>query len=42
VVRTEDGGAAARAVLKGIPVVEAPQGVMVPPAFAAGAAVVFA
>lgn len=42
VVRTEDGGAAARQVLQGIPTVEAPAGVMVPPAFAAGAAVVFA
>lgn len=42
VVRTEDGGAAARQVLQGIPTVEAPGGVMVPPAFAAGAAVVFA
>ena len=42
VVRTEDGGAAARQLLQGIPVVEAPQGVMVPPAYAAGAAVVFA
>lgn len=42
VVRTEDGGAAARRVLRGIPTVEAPQGVMVPPGFAAGAAVVFA
>jgi hypothetical protein len=42
VVRTEDGGAAARRLLQGIPVVEAPQGVMVPPAYAAGAAVVFA
>ena len=42
VVRTEDGGAAARRVLDGIPTVEAPAGVMVPPAYAAGAAVVFA
>ena len=42
VVRTEDGGAAARRVLEGIPTVEAPAGVMVPPAHAAGAAVVFA
>ncbi len=42
VVRTGDGGAAARKILQGLPAVEAPQGVMVPPAFAAGAAVVFA
>ena len=42
VVRTEDGGAAARRVLEGIPTAEAPAGVMVPPAHAAGAAVVFA
>jgi hypothetical protein len=42
VIRTEDGGAAARRVLAGIPAVEAPQGIMVPPAHAAGAAVVFA
>lgn len=42
VVRTEDGGASARRVLDGIPTVEAPAGVMVPPAYAAGAAVVFA
>ena len=42
VVRTEDGGGAARQLLQGIPVIEAPQGVMVPPAYAAGAAVVFA
>lgn len=42
VIRTEDGGAAARGVLAGIPTVEAPQGIMVPPAYAAGAAVVFA
>lgn len=41
VVRTEDGGAAARQVLEGIPVVEVPGGVMVPPDFAAGTAVVF-
>ncbi len=42
VIRTADGGAAARRVLAGIPVVEAPGGIMVPPAFAAGTAVVFA
>lgn len=42
VVRTADAGAAARRVLEGIPTVEAPQGVLVPPAFAAGAAVIFA
>ncbi|WP_137126865.1 VOC family protein [Roseomonas sp. HF4] len=42
VIRTEDGTAAARGVLAGIPTVEAPQGIMVPPAYAAGAAVVFA
>jgi hypothetical protein len=42
VIRTEDGGAAARRVLAGLPTVAAPQGLMVPPAFAAGAAVVFA
>ena len=42
VVRTEDGGASARRVLDGIPNVEAPAGVLVPPAYAAGAAVVFA
>ncbi|MBR0672082.1 VOC family protein [Neoroseomonas soli] len=42
VVRTEDGGAAARRVLEGIPTVQAPAGAMVPPAYAAGAAVVFA
>lgn len=41
-IRTEDGGAAARRVLAGLPTVAAPQGLMVPPAFAAGAAVVFA
>ncbi len=42
VIRTADGGAAARKVLAGIPTVEAPGGVMVPPDYAAGAAVVFA
>jgi hypothetical protein len=42
VIRTADGGAAARRLLSGLPTVEAPAGVMVPPAFAAGTAVVFA
>jgi hypothetical protein len=42
VIRTEDGGAAARQRLAGIPTVETAQGILVPPAFAAGAAVVFA
>jgi hypothetical protein len=42
VVRTSDGGAAARRLLAGIPTVQAPSGIMVPPDFAAGAAVVFA
>ncbi|WP_439596571.1 VOC family protein [Falsiroseomonas sp.] len=42
VIRTSDQGRAARAVLSGLPVVEAPDGVMVPPAQAGGAAVVFA
>lgn len=42
VIRTEDGGTAARRVLAGLPTVEAPQGIMVPAAFGAGAAVVFA
>jgi hypothetical protein len=42
VVRTSDGGAAARQVLAGIPTVQAPGGLMVPPEHAAGAAVVFA
>lgn len=42
VVRTSDGAAAARTVLAGIPTVQAPGGIMVPPDHAAGAAVVFA
>ena len=42
VVRTSDGGAAARRVLDGIPTRPAPGGIMVPPEHAAGAAVVFA
>jgi len=42
VIRTEDGGAAARLVLQGIPTRAAPAGLMVPPEFAAGAAVLFA
>ncbi|WP_135470220.1 VOC family protein [Crenalkalicoccus roseus] len=44
VVRTADGNAAARRLLaaEGIPAVEAPEGLMVPPEHAAGAAVVFA
>lgn len=42
VIRTEDGGAAARQVLAGIPTRAAPAGLMVPPEHAAGAAVVFA
>ena len=41
VVRTADGAAAARRILAGIPVREAPEGIMVPPEFAAGAAIVF-
>ncbi|MGG5886826.1 VOC family protein [Falsiroseomonas sp. HC035] len=42
VLRTSDQGHAARAVLAGLPVVEAPDGIMVPPEHAGGAAVVFA
>jgi hypothetical protein len=42
VVRTSDGGAAARRVLDGLPTRAAPGGIMVPPHHAAGAAVVFA
>jgi hypothetical protein len=42
VLRTSDQGRSARAVLAGLPVVEAPDGVMVPPEQAGGAAVVFA
>ena len=41
VVRTADGGAAARRVLAGLPIVEAPDGPMVPPELAGGAALVF-
>ena len=40
-VRTDDGAAAARRVLAELPVVEAPEGLMVPPGFAGGAALVF-
>lgn len=42
VIRTKDQGQAARAVLEGLPVVQAPDGIMVPPGHAGGAAVVFA
>jgi hypothetical protein len=42
VIRTRDGGAAARALLAGLPLREAPDGVMVPPEHAGGCAVVFA
>ncbi|MDP3415571.1 VOC family protein [Falsiroseomonas sp.] len=42
VIRTKDQGQAARAVLAGLPVVQAPDGIMVPPEHAGGAAVVFA
>ena len=42
VVRTDDGNAAVARVLQGIPVVAAPDGMMVPPEFAGGAALVFA
>ncbi|MBU8544748.1 MULTISPECIES: VOC family protein [Roseomonadaceae] len=42
VIRTGDGGKAAREVLAGLPVREAPDGIMVPPEAAGGAAVVFA
>ncbi|GGJ39094.1 VOC family protein [Neoroseomonas lacus] len=42
VIRTADAGTAARRLLADIPTVEAPAGVMVPPEYAAGAAVVFA
>jgi hypothetical protein len=41
-IRTEDGARAARGVLAGLALREAPQGVMVPPEAAGGAAVVFA
>ncbi len=42
VVRTADGAAAARRILAGIPTREAPEGIMVPPEYAAGAALIFA
>ena len=42
VIRTEDAGASARAILAGLPTREAPDGIMVPPEQAGGAAVVFA
>jgi hypothetical protein len=41
VVRTADGAASARRILSGIPTREAPEGIMVPPEFAAGAAIIF-
>ena len=41
VVRTADGAASARRILAGIPTREAPDGIMVPPEFAAGAAIIF-
>jgi len=41
VVRTADGAASARRILAGIPTREAPEGIMVPPEFAAGAALIF-
>jgi hypothetical protein len=41
VVRTADGAASARRILAGMPAREAPEGIMVPPEFAAGAAIVF-
>jgi hypothetical protein len=41
VVRTADGAASARRILAGIPTREAPEGIMVPPEFAAGAAIIF-
>jgi hypothetical protein len=41
VVRTADGAASARRILSGIPSRESPDGIMVPPEFAAGAAIVF-
>ena len=40
-VRTADGGASARRILAGIPTREAPEGIMVPPEYAAGAALIF-
>ncbi|MCA3413970.1 MAG: VOC family protein, partial [Roseomonas sp.] len=42
VVRTADGAASARRILAGIPTREAPEGIMVPPEHAAGAALIFA
>jgi len=42
VIRTTDGGASARALLRDLPLREAPDGVMVPPEHAGGCAVVFA
>jgi hypothetical protein len=41
VVRTADGAASARRILAGMPAREAPEGIMVPPEFAAGAAIIF-
>jgi len=41
VVRTADSGAAARRVWAGLPIVDAPDGPMVPPELAGGAALVF-
>lgn len=41
VVRTADAGAAARRVLAGLPVAEVAGGLLVPPALAAGAAILF-
>ena len=40
-VRTTDGAASARRILAGIPTREAPEGIMVPPEYAAGAALIF-
>ncbi|HWX49821.1 MAG TPA: VOC family protein [Roseomonas sp.] len=40
-VRTEDGNAAVRRLLDGLPLREAPEGLMVPPELAGGAALVF-
>ena len=42
VIRTADKAAAARALLNGLPTREAPEGLMVPPEHAGGAAVIFA
>jgi len=41
VVRTADGAASARRILAGIPTREVPDGIMVPPEYAAGAALIF-